>query len=248
MFCKGFRRINKKHFVVLSVFCLYFWVSNQRYPDTIKDRNYVSFLAGRQVDSKVGDDLKESLAGQQANSKVGEDSKVKQKASLIQNEKKAAQATDEEHQFKDYNTKHVTTLHNLCIETDPSGKKIDIAAKVKVNTKILAVYSSTNDTVESIKVAHSRFKPHDGRYEIHYHKENRPEHYRYIEDYPAYFTSLSCPSNLHHFWQDSSEGLYRLLKLTNRLGSKVPNQVGHSDIYIQAHGDFHMFVGLNHCL
>ena len=210
MLAKLFRKISTLLLVLLVVFCVCFWVAIRHHLNTTThDEKVVSSLAGRQVDSKVV-----------------------QKAPLMQNVVKTASATDSEHQFKEYQGKEVKTLHNLCIEDDPSREPIEIAANVTVNKKILVVYSSTKDSLETMNVAHTENKPDDGLYQIHYYKGIRPEHFRYIEDYPAYFTTPSCTANLHHFWADSTEGLYKTLKFTNRLGSTVPNQVININIII----------------
>ena len=208
MFPKVFRRVNKFLLVITSMACLCYWVAIRPHSGTITGKNVVLWLAGRQVDSSVG-----------------EESKVKPKEPLIPMVVKAIKVTDSEHEFKDYKMKGLATLHNLCIENDPTEERITIAANVTVTKKILVVYSSRNNSLETLNVSHTYNRPDDGSYQIHYHKGNRSQRFRYIEDYPAYFTTPSCTANLHHFWADSTEGLYKTLKFTNRLGSTVPNQV-----------------------
>ena len=208
MVAKILREINILQFVLLSVICVCFCAAIRYYSDTITDLNVVLSLAGRQMEDNVQTDPD-----------------VKQKEPPIQNVVNATNHRDSKHKFKEYKTRGITTLHNLCIEDDPSGKEIEIAANVMVSKKILVVYSSTQNAQKNMSVAHTGNRPKDGHYQVHYHKRSRPEHFQYIEDYPAYFTTPSCTANLHHFWADSTEGLYKILKLTNRLGSKVPNQV-----------------------
>ena len=244
MLAKLFRGINTLHLAILSVICLCYWVAIRHYSDTMTDEGVVLRLAGRQVDSKVH---------------VTPDSKVEQESPLMknvvkateQNVAKATKVIDSEHQFKEYKSRGIVTLHNLCIENDPSEEQIKVADNVTVTKKILVVYSSTRESVKTIKVARTENRPNDGHYRIHYHKGNRSEHFRYIEDYPGYFTTPSCTANLHHFWADSTEGLYKILKFTNRLGSKIPNQVRNVDNIITLQwirvtsSDLRMYAGLN---
>ena len=195
-------------FLISLMICL--CVAIGYYSDSITDWNFVLPLAGRQVDFKLG---------------VG--SKVEQKEHQIQNVTQETELRDSEHEYKEYIAKGVSTQHNLCIVDDSSGEKIEIAANVTVTRKILVVYSSAQYSLETVNVAHTDNRADGGRYQIHFQRENRSEHYRYIEDYPAYFITPSCTANLYHFWADSTAGLYKTLKFTNRLGSKIPNQVRH---------------------
>ena len=195
MIIRATRRIKTVHLLLMTLLCMCYWVIPRQYSTPAAEVE----LASMEAHSNVAVNIRDTV----------EDRHI----------------FDSEHEFKQYSHKGLSTLHNLCIENDPSGEKIEIVLNQTVQRKILVVYSSNKDSNESLKVAHTINRPHAGKYEIQYKMQHRPDAFKYIEEYPAYFVVSSCTANLHHFWADSTEGLYLTLKRTNRLGSKIANQV-----------------------
>ena len=133
---------------------------------------------------------------------------------------------DLDHVFKPLNIRHdVVTFHNVCIEVDPRHENITVDVGVQVLRKIIHVYSSHQDEERRVKVRANNNRRSQGYYRIKFLKKERPASFTYIREYPAYFLIPSCTANLHHFWADGAEGLYNVMKRTNRIGSKVANQL-----------------------
>ena len=135
-------------------------------------------------------------------------------------------ASDPQHKFKPLNQgRSVVTFHDVCIENDPSMDQVQVDMGVTARRKIIKVYSSSRNEVRNVKVGVNSNRLALGQYKISFSTDRRPSNFTLIEDYPAYFLIPSCTANLHHFWADGAEGLYKIMKLTNRLGSKVANQL-----------------------
>ncbi len=123
--------------------------------------------------------------------------------------------------FKPYNEEDVYTLSNICIETDPSGRKVSLDPDTNISRKILVAYNRPKSGWTKLKAAtagHAKICYSDWPWDILETNKSIPITHTYITEYPAYFTTPSFISNLAHFWSDFLVGMYGVLNATNMLG------------------------------
>ena len=213
MFMKTLRKISSLQLVIIFTLCMCYWIALRIFSISSFDTE---------------DDLIISLAKSKLKSRLHPEPTPRSTYATVKrggDVRRGDAGKPSTHEFVEYKAKGLVTLHNLCIENEPNGTTIDVDTNQTVIQKMLVVYQAERDETRKVRVAHNENRPEAGTYDIHFYKRKRPEGFRFIEDYPAYFTVPSCTANLHHFWADSTEGLYKTLKYTNRLGSRIPNQV-----------------------
>ena len=121
-------------------------------------------------------------------------------------------------------------MQDVCIEPDPSGKKVEILAHwgmgntIDLPRKVIVVYNSRKNETTKFKVGASE-NSHIDDWPITYQTGPPPSTHKYIEEYPAYFMINTCPGNMWHYLADSLSQLYWTMKTTKRLNSTIPNMV-----------------------
>ena len=101
----------------------------------------------------------------------------------------------------------IAVLHDLCLEPDKDGVK-------------LVVYNSKSNRKENISVKAGKLYPKQtSKWPLEYSTLPLPKGKEYTYTTAAFFITHFLDGNLHHFWQDSIDGLFGVMKALNMLGS-----------------------------
>ncbi len=112
------------------------------------------------------------------------------------------------------NKNGVHTFHYVCLEASPGNP----------HKRIITVYNADKNITLNVHVATGPHV-HDHLWPITFTNSSLPQDYTLITNHSAFFVKPACESNLFHFWEDCTIGLYGAMKATNRLNSSIPNQL-----------------------
>ena len=130
---------------------------------------------------------------------------------------------DPDHEFKPYTGNGVFTYRHVCFEIIEEFSGIAVDLNHVAWKKRIVVYNAPENKKIQLKVAADPFTQ-IFTWPIEFRKQNIPDDYVTVP-YPAYFQTFSQPGNLYHLMEDTLHGTFGVIKKTNRLNSKVRNQV-----------------------
>ena len=115
----------------------------------------------------------------------------------------------------------VAIFYDLCIEPDNNG-----------GIKLVS-YNCNQTKTHNITVKAGFHVPEqEDQWTIYTTTQARPK--TGLDFNTAFFVTGTCEGNFHHFWLDSTWGLYGAMKKTGMLGSKIPSQLYyHEDLWNQ---------------
>ena len=135
-----------------------------------------------------------------------------------------------EHQFNKTQMLGVLFLQDVCIEADPLQRKVEVQKRLGIGThlnmtrRVLVKYNALQNITVIHKVGANK-NVHVLDWEVIYRQGLPPKNVYMENNCVAYFMTSSCDGNLFHFFEDSLQGLYSVVKKTNRLHSKQKNIV-----------------------
>ncbi len=135
------------------------------------------------------------------------------------------------HQFQDYNTKDVVTMHNVCIELDtekPSTVKNSKRGSLKrvYPRKQLVSYGNTKAGVKHILAGSSSHDKHPTEsWTVHLRTGNISKSAHLVKKHVAYFIHTKDSSLFLNFWKNLYSGLFSVIRKTKRLNSNSTNVI-----------------------
>ncbi|ESO03271.1 hypothetical protein HELRODRAFT_191982 [Helobdella robusta] len=144
----------------------------------------------------------------------------------LQNASKASDGSGEE--FQPMNEKGVFSFYNVCIESlqQPYSEVYPgfiRHTEYKV-TKRIVVYDShnkNNQTKQVIRVS-GTYNSQKNYWTIHFSNQTIPAAHQFNKE-TAFFITIFCPGNLHHFWVDEFAPLFSTVRQTGRLKRHLQN-------------------------